>query len=409
MSLQRIFQVTYIERLIIYFLVAALFSRVVLEFTLGMWWYKSTQPKLIFLLALIVVDHGIWVLRGGLRRIPPDMVAIGLVTFFGAITLHGILIGAAWGEGPVALMDDTFPLAFLLFTVLRGVSEPQPNLDGMFHRVLWWTAIATIVSIFFGMAGLARGLPTKATPDSIALAMYTALYLALLATEKNGRLLTIHSVLFWPVWIFGIEDLNRSTMAFLAVGSLVAVALRFRVDTAGALFALVVAMAVPLSMPMFLVEGSKTHSRIMTLVDPDLRESSVSLQSRNIEARDIDRALKHAGREAEIFGLGHGASYEFRIFHQFEPEHSHAHYATAFFNLRYGAIGKGYVVAIGVILLAVCFFCIASRTPMIIFFGMMALTSFIYLFTYANFFNFLFGLPLVGLLAPFRHSARGFT
>ena len=101
----RIPATSYLERLVIYLLLAQVISRVVMEFGMGMWWFKTVQLKLWITYGLLFLDHAFWFGKGRFHRLRLDwyvLVAIGLFTL---IALHGALVGLAWGQGATGRRD----------------------------------------------------------------------------------------------------------------------------------------------------------------------------------------------------------------------------------------------------------------------------------------------------------------
>lgn len=401
-GLVRIPYVSFLERLVIYALLAQVFSRVVLEFGMGMWWFKTVQLKLWLYYGLLLMDHGLWMARGRFQKVPTDWICISLVALFSLITIHGALVGLAWDRSKWSVMEDTAPLVFIVMGILRMQDERAVDYERAFHRLLWLTVGATWISIVFGYAGILRHLPTKVAPQGAVIAIYLALYFTLLARERRGRAVLAHSFLMAGALAFSMDDMNRSTMAFIAVGAVGALVLRMRFDKVGTILAVVAICFMPALAQTVIPVDSKTHSRLVAVFDDEARDQSISIQSRSLEVEEVDAALERSGAFAQAFGLGHGGTYPYRVPGKFEPDHGHAHYAFAFFNLRYGFMGKIYVVCIGGLLLLSILS--AARFPSLIsFFGaFMSLVCFIYLFTYVNFFNYQSGLPFLCLLAPVR-------
>jgi hypothetical protein len=241
------------------------------------------------------------------------------------------------------------------------------------------------------------------------IAIYAALYLAVVALQRPRFSLLIHSLLFGGALFFSLEDLNRTTLAFLALGGCAAVALRLKVDKAGTILIASALALLPVLAPTLVPAGSKTEARLVAVFDPEARAESISLQSREMEAAEIDATLAAAGPFAQTFGLGNGAGYDFRIPGKFEEDHGHAHYAFAYFSLRYGYVGVVYVVIIGGLLALSMVYGLRFGGPIGYFGTLMSLACLIYLFTYVNFFMYQVALPFVCLLAPVRAKPAGIS
>jgi hypothetical protein len=251
-----------------------------------------------------------------------------------------------------------------------------------------------------------RGIPSKIPPQGIIIALYTALFLVLVARERSKTSVLLHGAMFVGMLAFSLDDLNRTTLAFLALGAVGATLLRIRIDKVGTMAFASVLSLTPVALPAIIPDGSKTEARLLALVDTEAREESVSLISRDLEAQQISAALKDAGPVAQLIGLGHGAGYQFRIPGKFEEDHGHAHYAFAFFELRYGKIGLLYVVIIGIFLTLSMYYGLRSGGPIAYFGALMSLACLLYLFTYVNFFMYQVALPFVCLLRPVRGPSR---
>ena len=398
----RIPATSYLERLVIYLLLAQVISRVVMEFGMGMWWFKTVQLKLWITYGLLFLDHAFWFGKGRFHRLRLDwyvLVAIGLFTL---IALHGALIGLAWGQGVWPVFEDTAPVLAILLTIVRVQQEDGIDFHAAFKRMFWVTILATWVCVIFGYAGVARGLPTKIPPQGAVIGIYLSLYLAYLARAPRSWRLAFHSASMAGALLVSLDDINRTTMAFMAVGAGLALLLRLRIDKIGTIFLVLALGAMPVIGSRLVPEDSKTYSRLVAVFDETARSRSISIQARTMEDRDIKLALEKEGAFAELFGLGHGASYEYRSMNKYEAAHAHAHYAFAYFNLRYGFMGKFYVVLIGALLLANIGLGLVRGSAIASFCVFVSILSFLYLFTYVNFFIYLAGLPVATMLFPLR-------
>ncbi|GJL86232.1 MAG: hypothetical protein DHS20C02_20070 [Micavibrio sp.] len=147
---------------------------------------------------------------------------------------------------------------------------------------------------------------------------------------------------------------------------------------------LLVAAIVVVASVSFLPDDSKTYRRITSLSEIDLTERTGSIGERQAEWDAIQIKLAEKGKTIEWFGLGFGGVYNVQFTHQYLVDYGHAHYAWAWFNLRFGKSGYIYMVMLMAALLynMVRGGFLSNRTG--IFVSFLCLQGFIYCFTHVN-------------------------
>lgn len=391
----RLPKTTYLERLVYYIIGVQLFSRVVLEFGLGMWWYKLGTINLLIFYCILAVDHALWVARAGFKKFPKDPFMLIALSVLALMVLQGAIVAVFWGQSVTKILEDSAPFVLIIISLLRLYEKPREDYETAYNRISKFALIAVYISILFGFMAVSMNLPTKIAPVPLVMVIYISTFAVNLAVNRNQKKMALQTLLMVCALMFASDDLNRSTLAFIAIALTTAAVYRLRTDRAGGTTFLGFLTVLPFLFLLVLPAGSKTDVRLRTIFDQDAASQSIALSQRKVEAAMIEEELERHGFLAKLFGLGSGASYELLFLNKFTPNQAHAHYAFAYNNLRYGFIGKIYVVALALLLGLAVLTAMVSRNKMTMFLGLLAVASIIYFFTWFNFFVYLTGLPLM--------------
>lgn len=383
---------SYPERVVVYICLAGFITKLVFELGLGLWWYKLSTTTLLIFLILLAVDHAFWLAKGGFKGIPADRPMLVLVVFWFLMTLHGALVGWLQGQSVVSIIDDTVPVLLCLLSLIRFGLLPAIDYTAAFRRISRVIYITAISSTLIGIIAVSLGLPSRPSPGTHVFAMLVALQFVALAKVQFTLRFWGGAFIFWFVFVASIEDINRSTLASIGGLFVLALLLRLRFDIRGGLTGLLMAALFPFVLLATVPEGSKTYVRLYNIINSDEGGESVSLNSRKLEKQQIEAQLQRNGFTTELLGLGHGATYEYSMYGKTELEHGHAHYASAYMQLRYGAVGTLYVYGLAVSVVLGSWLAIRNGSSMALFMGALNLTAFIYLFTWVNFFFYFMGL-----------------
>ena len=394
---------SYPERIVAYLCLAGFSTKLVFELGLGLWWYKLSTTTLLIFLVLLALDHAVWLAKGQLRGLPSDRPILVLIVFWFLLNLHGVLIGKLQGQSIAGIINDTVPTLLCLLSLIRFGLMPKVDFTTAFRRIkgiIYATAIGCVV---VGTLAVTLGLPSRASPGTHIFAMLAALQFVALAKGKFNLRFWGETLIFWFVFVASVEDINRSTLASIGGVFVIALIMRLRFDIRGGLTGLLMVALFPFVLLATVPEGSKTYVRIYNIINGEEGGESISLNSRKLEKQQIGSQLQRNGFTTELLGLGHGATYEYSVYGKTELDHGHAHYATAYMQLRYGAVGTLYVYALAASVLLGGLIALKNGSSMALFMGALNLTAFVYLFTWVNFFFYFMGLTYLIYSSGLRH------
>mgnify|MGYP000197479851 CR=1 FL=1 len=391
-GLSWLLRLSYPERIVAYICLANFLTKLIFELALGMWWYKLSTTILFMFVCFLSLDHAVWLARGQFRGVPADRPLLITVLIWLVMTVHGVLIGILQNQSTTTLVIDTVPVLLALISIVRFGLMPKINFFDSYERLKHIVFAAAIANVAVGFVAVSMGLPSRASPGSHVFAFMAALQFVTIAKMSWGRRFWIEVLVFWGIFAASIEDINRSTLATIGGLFLLSLILRMRFDIRGGIAGLLMAALFPFILFSIVPEGSKTYVRLNNMINGEQTESSVSLNSRKLEKQQITAELERGGGSTKLLGLGHGGTYEFNVYGDVDPNHSNAHYASAYMMLRYGMLGSAYLYAIAASLLLGLWVSLRNGSNMALFIGALNLTAFIYLFTWVYFLFFCMGL-----------------
>lgn len=385
-------QLTYPERLVLYFCLSNLLVKFVFELGMGIYWYLLSPKVFLFLICLITIDHLVWFFKAKRIGLPNDKPMLLVAALWVLMIVHGILVGLNFHESLTRFVIDLIPVMLAILSIVRFGLLSAGDLGRAFDRIKIIVFATATLNVLIGALAVQLGLPSKVSAGTIVFACMVALYFVTLAKMKIGPRFYLEGVVFFGVFIASISNVNRSTLASIGVLFVLALVMRLRFDIRGGLFGLALAAIFPLVLLAALPADSPTARRLQQTLNGGDAEESISLHSRVLEKEQVQASLERKGQDADFFGLGFGGTYEFNIYGEVILSHGHAHYGSAYLLLRYGDFSKVYLYAIGFSLILGFWIALKNGSNLALFAGALNAISFIYLFTYFYFFFFCMGL-----------------
>lgn len=406
MTLSRIkssLRLSYPERMVAYICFAAFNTKLVFELGLGLWWYKLSTTTLFTFLLLLALDHAVWLASGRFKGLPKDPPILIMIVCWFLLNLHGVLLGFLQGQFMSSIVNDTVPTLLCLLTLIRFGLMPETDFATGFRRIKAIVYVTAVACVVIGSIAVSLGLPSRPSPGTHVFAMLAAFqFVALTKSRFNSRFI-LEMLVFWGVFAASISDINRSTLASIGGLFVLALILRLRFDVRGGMAGLLLVALSPFVLLATVPEGSKTYVRVHTILAGSEGGESISLNSRKLEKEQIASELEREGFTTQLLGLGHGATYEYSVYGKTELNHGHAHYASAYMQLRYGSVGAIYVYALAASVVLGGWLALKNGSNMALFIGALNLVSFVYLFTWVNFFFYFMGLTYLIYARTLRH------
>jgi len=378
------------ERLIYYALLPDLFSRVVLEAGLGIYWYTLIQPKLWVFYILVAIEFlfQIGTLVKAKFRIGLSLLAALL---FLVMIIHGLLVALAWQNNPSKIATDTIPI-FVSFINIILLSNAKAFENFKFGRLALAVHIYSVLMVVVGILAVSAGRPSIVNLGGAAGGpMAIGIMLVSLAIKKD---LDLRAVLLVMLIVAPtVPNMTRTGLvSFLLIFSIYVLPKVFQ--SGKALYVSTVSIALLIvSIPLVLPEDSPLMRRIDGTFAYDPNKKTGSLGERQLEQEAIDKTLEERGPAAEWFGLGAGGTYIVVYDDGTIPEnYSHAHFSWALFKLRFGYIGYFYLACFVTLLLINIKICSSNRTPENMIICNLGLWGIFFLFTYAVFHFLIAGL-----------------
>lgn len=343
--LSNFFERNLFERIIVYIFMSELLVKIIFELIIGQWSFIQSQNKQWIFYIFLALDYVLSVKKVTNIRVSVNPTSLLAFVFF-IMVVHGLFIGLMLGNAPFVILNDTIPVLMIGLNILRiqSVAEYKPP-DLRF--LLYFCSYITLGTAFFGYVAALIG--QQSGPSIPAEAIYLPLFFAALFTVKP-----------FPKWILGLvvvmiavtsDDLNRTTMAFLAIVMFGYVLFDMVKNPAKGVITLVVLLSVLAVAVHVVPEDSKTYRRVIGLTEIDLSKKTGSIGERQEEWRAIIKKEHEKGKTVEMFGLGFGGVYEVARTHEFLKNYGHAHYSWAWFKLRFGDVGFVYLLIFAATLL----------------------------------------------------------
>jgi hypothetical protein len=390
------------ERIIYYHLVPELFTRIVLELGLGLYWYILTQPKLWVFNGLMIIEYAIQT-RSLVRSrfvVGPNLMVAGLLL---VMLIHGLVIGFVWGNKVPKILTDTIPIMVVMLNVLllsRVESFDGFSMDRVV-RVIWIYGLTMIIT---GAVAVGIGRPSVI---SVGGAVGTPLCLTLLivAMLQQPRIKLEHVLMLGVIVVPTLGGSTRTTaLVFILIWMIFIMPKILRSGWATYTTAIIILLG-GLMFPVLVPEDSPLMRRIQQTIEfasseEEAKVGEGALGERAAEVVAIEAELDRRGPMAHAVGLGAGGIYpvEFTGGRPIE-NYSHAHYSWALFKLRFGYIGYFYLAIYWVLLLVNFWRNWRSSLPESRIIVFLNIWAFVFMFTY-----FYFNLLIAGL--QFSESRR---
>jgi len=386
---------TLFERLIYYFLLPEIIAKIIYEIVLRVPAITVTQPKQYMFYGFLALEYLFIVVN--YKNFRPAWRHINVVWILLLVMiLHGVAVGLWWGNSLTRTGIDTINVAVVLVNIIL-LSDPYKIANTAFDRIFFANRLYGVTMVVLSVAAMAVN-PTSgiklgsAAATSVSMSLiFVELYLMRGLSVRNigkgalGLLLIAATA----------QDWNRTTLVFNSAAVLILLARRagsmpFRTAFIGIAAVLVVAVAFAV-MP----EDSALSRRISGLQEVDLSARSGSIGERQAEADAVDDKIAALGAFGEIFGAGHGASYDVKYTWEWKLDYSNAHYGWVLFYLRYGMLGYVYMALWILILVISAAKRWRSGHPAAILVCLLSIWNVGYLGTYGYFSFFIAGLPFV--------------
>jgi hypothetical protein len=376
--LSSFFERNLFERIIIYIFLSAFLVKMIFEFGLGQWSFAQSQNKQWIFYALLALDYLLSVRKLTQIRVTINPMSIFAFVFF-IMCAHGLLVGIYLRNAPFVILNDLVPLLMIGLNILRmqSVSEYKPVDFGFLFKICTLICIGTF---FFGAIAELQGKRTG--PSLAGGGLYIPMALAALCLLRPLPKWTI--IVGALMIAYSIPGINRTTLAFLlAVMGAGTLYLILKEPLKGMLVMVVVLISLSVT-ALTLPEDSMLYQRVVGLMEVDLSERTGSIGERQAEWDAIRARLDSQGTTVEWLGLGFGGLYEFRSTHQYVSNYGHAHFAWAWFNLRFGKSGYFYLTLLVLALGCNAFLRLRYRQPSDLYVSFLCILGLIYCMTYVN-------------------------
>lgn len=377
--IRQFFDKNLFERIIIYLFLAELIVKIVFELALGQWYFEQSQHKQLIFYALLGMDY-----MFSFKKIMNIRVTVNVMSLFSLFLFiligHGLVVGILSNNRPFELVNDTIPLLMIALNVLRFQSYEEMKNPIDFRFLLQFCTIVATAFCLIGFLAVKIGRPSVANVP-VGPIFYPLFFAGLIMVRPFPKILL---PLFAVTFVLSLPEINRTSIAFigLVLGGYSAVEI-IKNPSKGILLLGGLAVLVSVSW-MLLPEDSKTYRRIVGLTEIDFSKRTGSVGERSAENDAIKRMLASKGQTSELVGAGFGGLYEVQFTHAYHKNYGHAHYAWAWFNLRFGQIGYFYFC----VLLGVLMFNVLNgfrvRHSLGLFTALLCLFGLLYCLTYVN-------------------------
>lgn len=403
LSLDEFFRRPFLERLVLYLFLSYFCTKVVFELVMGQWHFHTSKQQQYFFFSFIAIDYVVTWKQVYAVRFRATYITLFAV-FFLFIALYGVAIGVLVHNRPFEIFNDTVPILIMSLNLLRLQSERAAWNESGLYRLARETSVLSMAMCLFGAAAVLIGRPSTYALNGIPMAIYAALILSFFLSNRPLPAWIVTS--FVVVFLFTLQDLNRTNMLFIATAVAVLLARTFLRTPPKALLAIVLLASIGGGVLFALPSDSKTYNRLHAIVSADESSPKTSVGERETEYASIKQRLANQGLTIDTLGMGHGALYEMRAANSYKKDYGHAHFSWALFKLRYGNLGYGLCVLLGAILLVNAALHVTQHEPLQSFAFLLSMVSFIYLFTFVNFIFLLSGLAFLSTRPRTVHVVR---
>ncbi len=335
----RFFDKNLFERIIIYLFLAELIVKIVFELALGQWYFEQSQHKQWLFYAFLGLDY-----LFSFKKVINIRITVNVMSLFSLflfiLIAHGFAVGVLSHNHPFEIINDTIPLLMIALNILRFQSYEEMKKPINFHFLLSFCTIVATAVCLIGFLAVQIGRPSVANVP-VGPVFYPLFFAGLIMMRPFPKFLL---VLFALTFILSLPEINRTSLAFigLVMGGYSMIEI-IKNPSKGILLMAGLVFIVSVSW-MMLPEDSKTYRRIVGIADIDFSKRTGSVGERQEEYDSIREMLERKGQTAQLVGAGFGGVYEAQFTHRYIKNYGHAHYAWAWFNLRYGTMGYFYLM-----------------------------------------------------------------
>ncbi len=380
-SLYDFFERNLFERIVIYISASFLLTTILFQLILGQDSFGQSQNQQWIFYAFLGLDYLL-----SLKKVINIKVTINPISVFAFALFimmgHGLFVGIVNHNPPFVILNDTVPILMIALNILRmqSIEEISKPINFKFLAITT-VAIASATCFFSFLAG-------KAIVGSIPL-FYPLALAALLTIRPFPKWIALMIAI---IVVLTIEDTNRTILLLTAlVGTGYLAVNTIYHPTKTILLGLILVVGL-FSAWSFLPEDSKTYQRIVGITELDLSKRTGSIGERQAERDAIHAKLQRTGKTAEWTGAGFGGLYNVQFTHTYNSNYGHAHYAWAWFNLRFGKIGYIYMFFLLSTLLFNGIRSFQQKSDVGLFVSLLCLSAMIYSFTHVNSIFLLSGL-----------------
>ena len=328
-------------------------------------------------------------------RITINPISLFALLLF-VMMFHGIFVGVLNHNAPFVILNDTIPILMIALNILRmqSVTEMSKPID---FRFLYIFAIicVSLICVF----GYLTGRVFVGNPS-----LFYPLLGAAIVIIRPFPLWTLPFAI--GIIIFTADDINRTSMMFfviILVGSMGVNAVRQ--PTKSVILAMGAAVVL-LAAWSLITEGSQTYNRIIGLANIDLSKRTGSIGERQAERDAINLKLEKAGPTTQWTGGGFGALYNVQFTHKYVKDYGHAHYAWAWFNLRFGKMGYFYMTLFIFTIIYSGIHNFRQQNEVGFFITCLCISAFLYVFTHVNSIWLLSGLHFLYQTPKINNTSR---
>lgn len=367
-----------LERIIIYLLFSDIAVKIIFELFLGEPSLAQSQNKQWIFYVLLLIDYAFSFNKVLKIKVSINPLSLFTIVFF-IMILQGLFIGITLQNRPFEILNDTVPLLMIALNILRmqSASEKRPaDLKFLFYAVI----SLAMISCLIGFTGNALGKNTVAVIPLTPIVL-PAVFAGLFFIRPVPKLA---AAVFVVMIFLSISEINRTSLAFMLLTISGYAGFKMISRPTQGLMVLVIALTFIIAGWLVLPKDSKTYQRIVGITEIDFRARTGSIGERSAEYESINRTLERKGQTQEWLGLGFGGLYEFQSTHAYIRDYGHAHYAWAWFKLRFGYLGYFYLAMVFALMCYNIFRGLQKQTGLGVFIALLNLQGILYLATFVN-------------------------
>jgi hypothetical protein len=371
---------------------------------------KLIEQKLWIFYIIIAIEYVFQIRQILYSRFYVDK-SMYVAGFIIILAIHGLLIGVGWHNKPAKIATDTIPL-FVAGVNIILACQLEAYKDFNFARIEGINVTFSIVMIVVGIISVHIG---HSKIVSLGGAVSTAVSVAIICTSiwRRNKFSIIFVVTNLAIFIIIAQSFNRTTGATLVVVFTMLFFSTFVVYPIRLYILLLLTGGAVVFTSLVVPPGSPLARRIEGLnssnIEQQNQEGTGSIGERIAEWSAIKKKISENGRFAEIFGLGHGAVYDFVLTQgPASQNYSNAHFGWALFYLRYGYCGFIYLLMFAFLMAANIYRNVRSKNNFNRVVLILCVAGIIYIFTYMAFNIILSGIQFMHMRSgPGKLVAHG--